>query len=235
VQWLAPEVIAGRGEYDHRSDIYSFAIVCWEIASRSVSLPFQEYEEDPEYRRVVNLGEVLLAANKRPSMPEASEACPEAFAHLIQECWAYVPTSRPEFPIIVQQLEQMLGIESDSAPSTSSQSSDIAKRSQRIRGSAANKRVLSPLRFDADTSVITVRVDEEPPQPSLPLELDEWRGDGNLFSLRSTFSTPRHSAVLCMIVVVPRAMHGKNNDNQKVYLIWVGLQSGEIVVYHARV
>jgi len=39
-QWLAPEVTVASGDstYDQRSDVYSFGIVCWEIATRDCTL-----------------------------------------------------------------------------------------------------------------------------------------------------------------------------------------------------
>lgn len=49
-QWLAPEIIdPDKNEYDEKSDIYSYGMVCWEVLCRGT--PFDEYYEDPRFLR----------------------------------------------------------------------------------------------------------------------------------------------------------------------------------------
>src|SRR3990167_2964652 len=50
-QWLAPEVISDDGEYNLSSDVYSFAIIFWELLA--FSYPFDEYQQHPRYSRVI--------------------------------------------------------------------------------------------------------------------------------------------------------------------------------------
>merc|ERR1712173_358621 len=42
-QWMSPEVCQGQ-EYTKKSDVYSFAVVMWEIASRKI--PFQDSKKN---------------------------------------------------------------------------------------------------------------------------------------------------------------------------------------------
>ena len=60
--WMAPEILAGERHYGPSADVYSFAIVMWEIASR---------KEPWEHVRSVCLGNALLEliiAEQRPTI-----------------------------------------------------------------------------------------------------------------------------------------------------------------------
>src|SRR5690349_9446798 len=74
-RWLAPEVIDptnSRG-YDETADVYSFGIVCWEIAS-NMDTPFGEFHD-----RERTLIHRIIKDNLRPSIPAS---CPEEFSKL---------------------------------------------------------------------------------------------------------------------------------------------------------
>jgi serine/threonine protein kinase len=99
-QWLGPEVINPKSTtYDKSSDVYSFAVVCWEIASRDH--PFDEYHEIPEGVIV----QKIIEEDLRPTIPPHT---PKMFAELIHLCWAGNSKSRPSFSQIVISLEEML-------------------------------------------------------------------------------------------------------------------------------
>eukprot|EP00051_Salpingoeca_urceolata_P026639 m.478004 g.478004 ORF g.478004 m.478004 type:complete len:982 (-) comp21009_c0_seq1:1461-4406(-) len=89
--WQAPEVMAGQdGSYP--SDIYSFAIVMYEIASRLV--PFVDFEQMWDIRDAVLRGE-------RPVPPPS---CPPELASLMRECWAPEPHNRPSADVVAARL-----------------------------------------------------------------------------------------------------------------------------------
>lgn len=114
-RWLPPEVIDpdnSRG-YDERADIYSFGIVCWEIAT-NMEVPFGEFQD--REKTVINK---IIHQNLRPTIPES---CPEEFANLIKSCWDVNPVKRPSFDQIVEQINIM--IEQAPASSTPSMSMD---------------------------------------------------------------------------------------------------------------
>ncbi|XP_042471534.1 serine/threonine-protein kinase STY13-like isoform X1 [Zingiber officinale] len=101
-RWMAPElystVTLRHGEkkhYNHKVDVYSFAIVLWELLHNR--LPFEGMS---------NLQASYAAAvkNFRPSADEL----PEELALILTSCWHEDPNSRPNFTQIVQMLLQYL-------------------------------------------------------------------------------------------------------------------------------
>lgn len=91
--WMAPEVYTGR--YNEKADVYSFAMVLFEIVSQEV--PF----EDLEGKQV----QVAVMKGERPDRDALPPECPEELERLMQQCWAQSPDYRPSFPIISKALE----------------------------------------------------------------------------------------------------------------------------------
>jgi serine/threonine protein kinase len=107
-QWHAPEVIScSIGEaYDESADIYSFGIVCWEIATRKY--PFEEFADESRFASSdLNIKRAVIEEDLRPSPPPDTECCPAEFVQLITSCWQRNPKNRPRFPKIVALLERM--------------------------------------------------------------------------------------------------------------------------------
>ncbi|XP_058081800.1 serine/threonine/tyrosine-protein kinase HT1-like [Magnolia sinica] len=101
-RWMAPElystVTLRRGDkkhYDHKVDIYSFAIVLWELLTNR--MPFEGMS---------NLQAAYAAAfkNVRPSLDDI----PKDLVALLESCWAEDPASRPEFKQISDMLSNFL-------------------------------------------------------------------------------------------------------------------------------
>ncbi|XP_042395794.1 serine/threonine-protein kinase STY13-like [Zingiber officinale] len=97
-RWMAPElystVTLRHGEkkhYNHKVDVYSFAIVLWELLHNR--LPFEGMS---------NLQAAYAAAfkNSRPS----ADDLPDEVALILTSCWQEDPNSRPNFTQIVQML-----------------------------------------------------------------------------------------------------------------------------------
>ena len=73
--WTAPEVV--RGEiYDQRADVYSFAIILWELIT--LSEPYKG--RDPL--------EIAFAVADEGLRPKIPFVCPEEYSKLMQDCWA---------------------------------------------------------------------------------------------------------------------------------------------------
>jgi serine/threonine protein kinase len=83
-RWMAPEVIRHES-YSETADVYSFAIVLWQLITR----------EDPFYDKspIEAAGKVALEL-ARPAFPEG---VPAAVAGLIERCWDEDPNYRWSF------------------------------------------------------------------------------------------------------------------------------------------
>ncbi|KAH3756512.1 leucinerich repeat kinase [Pelomyxa schiedti] len=113
-QWLAPEILDTRIEtYDEQSDIFSFAILLFEIICRQH--PYDEYfsqysivtrHSTMEWRDA-NMKVAISQENLRPTIPRT---VPRKVRHLIQRCWRTAPNTRPTAGEVVSKLEEILGI-----------------------------------------------------------------------------------------------------------------------------
>jgi serine/threonine protein kinase len=81
--YIAPEVIVGR-EYTFASDIYSIAILMWEISTGEP--PFINYEHENEI--VMNIINGIR--------PKIVSGIPLEYKNLMKECWDADPLKRPD-------------------------------------------------------------------------------------------------------------------------------------------
>ncbi|XP_078681168.1 fibroblast growth factor receptor 4-like [Branchiostoma floridae x Branchiostoma belcheri] len=95
LKWMALESIE-TGEYTCQSDVWSFGVLLWEIASLG---------KDPCYDGRIQLSFLqmvgILRQGKRLKMPEG---CPEDLYGLMRACWRDVPDTRPT----PEELEEIL-------------------------------------------------------------------------------------------------------------------------------
>jgi serine/threonine protein kinase len=93
-RWRAPElsVSGAKKNYKTPADVYSFAVVMWEIVTRE--LPFSQYEFNYEVVEAVKSGE-------RPPLPDN---CSPLLKSLILDCWKHDPVQRPSFEEIQWRL-----------------------------------------------------------------------------------------------------------------------------------
>ena len=87
--------ILDNDEASFESDVYSFGIVSWEIASRQ--MPWAGVNARSIFRRVVLTGD-------RPEMPNDVSADIEV---IIRSCWREDPTARPTFSDILGTMKSL--------------------------------------------------------------------------------------------------------------------------------
>lgn len=106
--YTAPEVFAGRG-YGRKADVWSFAIVLWEVfaSSSRPDNPFVGMDSDEFVRRAsegVRPDATHLGDAHRH---DPSQTTKSAFRRVIEACWAFNPAGRPTMDEVVRMMEQI--------------------------------------------------------------------------------------------------------------------------------
>lgn len=96
--WCAPEVFtaAKSTRYTVKVDVYSFALVLWELWERR--RPFEELHSRFD----------IMDAVQKGRRPPIGSSCPPSYRSLIQRCWQHDPSRRPMFNYIVRYLKDEL-------------------------------------------------------------------------------------------------------------------------------
>ncbi|KAF1327667.1 Tkl/drk protein kinase, partial [Globisporangium splendens] len=94
--WAAPEVIRHEN-YDEKADVYSYAIVLWELVER----------KDP-YESLNAFQVPLLVANDGLRPAEFTNAAPLGLDQLMKQCWDADPGQRPTFAELAETLQKWL-------------------------------------------------------------------------------------------------------------------------------
>lgn len=94
--WAAPEVIRHE-EYDEKADVYSYAIVLWELVER----------KDP-YENLNAYQVPLLVANDSLRPAEFTNPAPLGLEQLMKQCWDSDPEQRPTFSELAETLQKWL-------------------------------------------------------------------------------------------------------------------------------
>jgi serine/threonine protein kinase len=89
--WVSPEVFQGK-EYTAKCDVYSFAVVLWEILT--CEIPWKG----------LNGAIIVNKVGKKQERPEIPQSCAPRLKSLIQSCWNAVPEERPAFSAILPEI-----------------------------------------------------------------------------------------------------------------------------------
>ncbi|POG63886.1 kinase-like domain-containing protein [Rhizophagus irregularis DAOM 181602=DAOM 197198] len=95
--YIAPEVINGRGYTfkSFKSDIYSIAILMWEISSGQ--LPFMNYKHDH------NLAINIINGMRPKILPNI----PSKYKSLMEQCWDANPLKRPNTYTLLKKIKEI--------------------------------------------------------------------------------------------------------------------------------
>jgi len=93
-RWMAPEVI-NHQPYDSKADVFSFAIVLWELITSKIP-----YDTMTPLQAAVGVRQGL-----RPGLPKKTHP---KLLDLMQRCWEADPSDRPAFSDILAELEDLL-------------------------------------------------------------------------------------------------------------------------------
>ncbi|PKC63809.1 kinase-like protein [Rhizophagus irregularis] len=92
--YIAPEVINGN-EYTFKSDVYSVAMLMWEISSGQP--PFINHEHD--YNLAMNIINGIR--------PRIVSGTPVEYKNLMEQCWDAVPSKRPDIGTLIIKIREM--------------------------------------------------------------------------------------------------------------------------------
>ena len=96
--WMAPEVLSGS-EYTFKADVFSFAIVMYEVITREI--PYSGLSHSEIKHRV-------LHNHQRPNTDLVPCECPKRLLKVMGMCWRTAPDKRPSFSSIVDLLEKVV-------------------------------------------------------------------------------------------------------------------------------
>eukprot|EP00427_Karlodinium_veneficum_P042821 CAMPEP_0169253912 /NCGR_PEP_ID=MMETSP1016-20121227/38874_1 /TAXON_ID=342587 /ORGANISM="Karlodinium micrum, Strain CCMP2283" /LENGTH=400 /DNA_ID=CAMNT_0009335297 /DNA_START=28 /DNA_END=1230 /DNA_ORIENTATION=- len=96
--WMAPEVLSGNS-YSEKVDVYSFAIVLYEVLCRWI--PFEGSGLEP-----VSIA-VAVISGRRPDLRHTPPDCPSGFRDLMTTCWIHDPAKRPAFDVVLEMLKEV--------------------------------------------------------------------------------------------------------------------------------
>lgn len=94
---MAPEVFRNE-QYDHKVDMFSFAILSYELLARKRAY-------DSMLMTMESVARAVAFSQLRPPIPKK---WPEELTDLFQRCWAQKPDQRPEFGDIINELKALV-------------------------------------------------------------------------------------------------------------------------------
>ncbi|CAI2187265.1 832_t:CDS:1, partial [Funneliformis geosporum] len=93
--YIAPEVIARIKEYTKASDIYSVAILMWEISAGKP--PFKDHNYDKDLAMCIVNG----------MRPKILPGTPLEYKKLIEQCWDADPSKRPDINTLYDEVKKI--------------------------------------------------------------------------------------------------------------------------------
>merc|ERR1739838_1232683 len=122
VRWMSPESLLSA-KYNIASDVWSYAVCCWEIFSLGTQ-PWLGYTNEEVMEIVIDRKQVL----------PCPEPCPLQIYNLLINCWAYQANARPPFVRISGFLDQFRKSAKDNVRKQYGAASTVSYNSQSVYG-----------------------------------------------------------------------------------------------------
>ncbi|XP_053374452.1 uncharacterized protein LOC123532684 isoform X3 [Mercenaria mercenaria] len=95
IKWMAPECMTSTKDATERSDVWSYAVVLWEIFTLG----------DTPYPKMKSR-QLPIALKKGERLPKP-EQCDDTWYGVMERCWEYDPSHRPVFAEVRSELDEM--------------------------------------------------------------------------------------------------------------------------------
>ena len=166
-RWMAPEVLQ-NATYSRASDVYSFAVVMWEL--RSLQVPWAQYGQ----------WQVMTAVVEEGQRPPLDEVPTPSFDHLtiydelMEDGWSQEPGDRPAFEEIITRLQGLIDVHAKGVAITKSKEQQAAAAAAVVKpeGEKKHRKTISfgslrmssekALRQSADKEPEDVKAGSEP-------------------------------------------------------------------------
>ncbi|KAL3661809.1 hypothetical protein V7S43_013103 [Phytophthora oleae] len=99
-RWEAPEVLAGKEDYNQQADIFSFGVVLSELDTHAIPYDDARGSNDNTLANVAILQKIAMGAIR----PSFSTRCPPDIRALPDRCLAHNPNDRPSAPEVAYVL-----------------------------------------------------------------------------------------------------------------------------------
>ena len=157
--YMAPEVLNNQ-EYDLSADVYSFAMTCYEILTKTV--PFHEFSYTWNIGEKVNEG-------YRPQFPMIT-SIPKTLIDLVEKCWSSDAHQRPIFDTIVsitrgvltQQLSQIKEEKELRKSGTKAVLQNEANEDGILKDEQSNETTIDIVNDDVTASILNAVNDSDP-------------------------------------------------------------------------
>lgn len=94
--WMSPELISQKGKITTASDVWSYAVVLWELVHREI--PYEGLSEFRIYTLIAQQGVSLVIIDE----------CPAALADVMRNCWKLKPEERYNMKQVLAVLDAVI-------------------------------------------------------------------------------------------------------------------------------
>lgn len=150
---MAPEQLKDE-KYSHSADVYSFAMVLWQLAVRKI--PWAGMRSWEVHERV--------SKGDRPPLIST-----HPFYNITTACWAQKPSKRPTFRDLINDIEKVTATQAPPPPVTSRTWSGLVSF---LKRSSARSKSADQLNRQATPSLTPRPAEERPPLPP-PHKMDQ--------------------------------------------------------------